>query len=164
MAIEPKGRSYSVAEAADMLGVSQDRIRRLIEQGRLATRFSGDELRVTNLQLKPSPKAPKGNDSPAREPVRKAASETATQNGLYGPPQNDQMNTIVQVLKEQLDDRQKRIEELEREKFEMASQLGAFSERIRNLQEQLPALPEPIVENHRREGSSSWWRRLLLLD
>jgi MerR family transcriptional regulator, copper efflux regulator len=124
--------SYSISETAELLKLSPKTIRRYIKSGKLPstkvpTKF-GDEYRITEI-----PETLK----------QEAAAQEEAQSGV----------DIVQVEDQttKLDAQQ-----LYQENIRMAVQLGAASERIRQLEEQLKLLEAP-----KAPVKLPWWKRLL---
>ena len=167
---------YSVAEAAKVLSVSEKTIRRHIKAGRLsATLFNGPrgpEYRIESLELR-EPAAQEGQPSSelnVGDPIEglasmsedggAAATEAAqaelavAQAELAHMQIESAQSALLVELQTQLAFKERRLEELEREKIELAGQLGAIMERARNLEEQLRLLPPPAPKKR------SWWRRL----
>ncbi|MSQ33450.1 MAG: DNA-binding protein [Dehalococcoidia bacterium] len=154
---------YSVAEAAQVLGVSEKTIRRHIKAGRFsATLFNGPrgpEYRIESLELRvasagaalleeataPGDTAGATADS---FPAVGQAQELALA-GLEGAA-----TALLADLQVQLAAKERRIEELQQEKVQMAGKVGVLLERARHLEEQLKLLPPPRPKR-------SWWRRLL---
>jgi MerR family copper efflux transcriptional regulator len=123
--------SYSISEAAALLHLSAKTIRRYIKSGKLPsikvpTKF-GEEYRVTEI-----PEALK----------QEAAAQSATQAGTEIIP--------AENIKTQLDATQ-----LYQENMRLAVQLGAATERIRQLERQLKLLEAP-----KAKVGLPWWRRL----
>jgi MerR family copper efflux transcriptional regulator len=124
--------SYSISEAAELLKLSPKTIRRYIKAGKLPstkvpTKF-GDEYRITEI-----PESLK----------QEAASQAEAQSSVD-----------VVVAEEpgiKLDAQQ-----LYQENIRMAAQLGAASERIRQLEDQLKLLEAP-----KTTIKLPWWKRLL---
>jgi MerR family transcriptional regulator, copper efflux regulator len=124
--------SYSISETAELLKLSPKTIRRYIKSGKLPstkvpTKF-GDEYRVTEI-----PETLK----------QEAAAQEEAQSGV----------DIVQI-----DDQTTKLDaqQLYQENIRMAAQLGAASERIRQLEEQLKLLEAP-----KTPAKLPWWKRLL---
>jgi MerR family transcriptional regulator, copper efflux regulator len=129
--------TYSIAEAAELLNLSAKTIRRYIKAGKLSsikvpTKF-GDEYRITEIP---------------EDLKQEAAAQAEAQAKVDIVPAGDSGN--------QLDTQQ-----LYQENIRLAAQLGAATERIRQLEQQLklleaprevPAVPPP--------QKRSWWKRL----
>jgi MerR family copper efflux transcriptional regulator len=152
--------SYSISEAAELLNLSAKTIRRYIKSGKLPsikvpTKF-GDEYRITEI-----PEALK----------QEAAEQEETQ-------------TSVAVVSSREDSSPLDTQQLYQENMRLAAQLGAATERLRQLEEQLKtqtaqlqaakepaALPEgqsklvqALEENLKimqANASRPWWKRLL---
>jgi MerR family transcriptional regulator, copper efflux regulator len=127
--------SYSISETAELLKLSPKTIRRYIKSGKLPstkvpTKF-GDEYRITEI-----PETLK----------QEAAAQEEAQSGV----------DIVQV-----EDQTSKLDaqQLYQENIRMAAQLGAASERIRQLEEQLKLLEAPKTPN--TPVKLPWWKRLL---
>jgi MerR family transcriptional regulator, copper efflux regulator len=124
--------SYSISETAELLKLSPKTIRRYIKSGKLPstkvpTKF-GDEYRITEI-----PEALK----------QEAATQEEAQSEVDVVPVEEQGTKLDAQL-------------LYQENIRMAAQLGAASERIRQLEEQLKLLEAP-----KTPVKLSWWKRLL---
>lgn len=158
---------YSVAEAAQVLGVSEKTIRRHIKAGRLAaTLFNGPrgpEYRIESLELRePSAGAALSEEATAPGDTAGVAADSV-QDSSPAPSQAQELalaglegaaSALLADLQAQLAAKERRIEELQQEKMQMAGQVGVLLERARHLEEQLKLLPPP-------KPKRSWWRRLL---
>jgi len=151
--------SYSIAEAAELLNLSPKTIRRYIKSGKLPstkvpTKF-GDEYRITEI-----PEALK----------QEAAEQEETQKSVdIVTPREEPVPLDTQQLYQ--------------ENMRLAAQLGAATERIRQLEDQIktqvaqlqaasqpPALPEAqsrlvqaLEENLKivqAQAARPWWKRL----
>jgi MerR family copper efflux transcriptional regulator len=130
--------TYSISEAAELLNLSAKTIRRYIKAGKLSsikvpTKF-GDEYRITEI-----PEALK----------QEAAALAEAQAKVDIVPARDFGN--------QLDPQQ-----LYQENIRLAAQLGAATERIRQLEQQLKLLeaPKEAPPMPQAPPKRSWWRRL----
>jgi MerR family transcriptional regulator, copper efflux regulator len=151
--------SYSISEAAELLNLSAKTIRRYIKAGKLPsikvpTKF-GDEYRITEIP----------------ESLKQEAAE-----------QEETQNT-VDILSRKEDSPALDTQQLYQENMRLAAQLGAATERIRQLEEQIKiqasqlqapreplALPEgqsklvqALEENLKMLQASSnrpWWKKL----
>jgi MerR family transcriptional regulator, copper efflux regulator len=126
--------SYSISEAAELLKLSPKTIRRYIKAGKLPstkvpTKF-GDEYRITEI-----PEALK------QEALIQTESQSHTD--------------VVPLENENQDDNKLDVQVLYQENIRMAAQLGAASERIRQLEEQLKLLEAP-----KKPAILPWWKRL----
>ncbi len=124
--------TYSISEAAELLNLSAKTIRRYIKAGKLSsvkvpTKF-GDEYRITEI-----PEALK------QEAAAQAEAQAKVDIVPAGNPGN------------QLDPQQ-----LYQENIRLAAQLGAATERIRQLEQQLKLLDAPP----QTPPKLSWWRRI----
>jgi MerR family transcriptional regulator, copper efflux regulator len=152
--------SYSITEAADLLNLSAKTIRRYIKSGKLPstkvpTKF-GDEYRITEI-----PETLK----------QEAAEQVEAQNS-------------VDVISNKEDSSPLDSQQLYQENMRLAAQLGAATERIRQLEEQLktqvlpiPAPKEPLAlpESHsqlvqaleenlkilKENTARPWWKKML---
>jgi MerR family copper efflux transcriptional regulator len=125
--------SYSIAEAAEILNLSAKTIRRYIKSGKLAsvkvpTKF-GDEYRITEIpeSLKQEAEAQAG----AQSRVEVVAKEESGSK-LYA-------------------------QQLYQENMRLAAQLGAATERIRQLEEKLKLLEQPKGSQY---ITLPWWKRI----
>jgi MerR family transcriptional regulator, copper efflux regulator len=128
--------SYSISEAAELLKLSPKTIRRYIKAGKLPstkipTKF-GDEYRITEIP-----------DSLKQEALTNFESQLTTDVVSQDEPENkDSENKLdIQVLYQ--------------ENMRLAAQLGAASERIRQLEDQVKLLEAPKQPN-----KLSWWKKL----
>lgn len=121
--------SYSISEAAEFLKLSPKTIRRYIKAGKLpSTKVPtkfGDEYRITEI-----PESLKQEMQTETQPVTDVVTQPEEENKLD-----------VQMLYQ--------------ENIRMAAQLGAASERIRQLEEQLKLLEAP-----KKPVKLPWWKRL----
>jgi MerR family copper efflux transcriptional regulator len=125
--------SYSISETAELLKLSPKTIRRYIKSGKLPstkvpTKF-GDEYRITEIP-----------DTLKQEAEKQAEAQSG---GVDIVKQEEPKNT-------QLDAQQ-----LYQENIRLAAQLGAASERIRQLEEQMKLLEAP-----KTIPRQPWWKRL----
>jgi MerR family transcriptional regulator, copper efflux regulator len=123
--------SYSISEAAEFLKLSPKTIRRYIKAGKLPstkvpTKF-GDEYRITEI-----PEALK----------QEASLQTEAQ-------------PVTDVVTQPEEENKLDVQMLYQENMRLAAQLGAASERIRQLEEQLKLLEAP-----RKPVKLPWWKRL----
>jgi MerR family transcriptional regulator, copper efflux regulator len=124
--------SYTISEAAELLKLSPKTIRRYIKANKLPSvkvpsKF-GDEYRITEI-----PEALK----------QEAAAQVEAESKLDVVPLEEQGSKLNAQL-------------LYQENIRMAAQLGAASERIRQLEEQLKLLEAPKAQKR-----VPWWKRLL---
>jgi len=126
--------SYSISEAAELLNLSAKTIRRYIKSGKLPsikvqTKF-GEEYRITEI-----PEALKQEAEAQAKAMAK-----------------------VDVVREEDEEPKLDIQQLYQENIRLAAQLGAATERIRQLEEQIKLLQAP------RETPPPprlpWWKRL----
>jgi MerR family transcriptional regulator, copper efflux regulator len=123
--------SYSISEAAELLKLSPKTIRRYIKAGKLPfikvpTKF-GDEYRITEIP-----------ETLKQETLNQTASEPTTD--------------VVRLTE---DENKLDVQVLYQENIRMAAQLGAASERIRQLEEQLKLLEAP-----KKPVRVPWWKKL----
>jgi MerR family transcriptional regulator, copper efflux regulator len=128
--------SYSISEAAEFLKLSPKTIRRYIKAGKLPstkvpTKF-GDEYRITEI-----PEALK--QEAIMQVGSQPAADVVTQDVVTQPEEENKLD--VQMLYQ--------------ENIRMAAQLGAASERIRQLEDQLKLLEAP-----KNPAKLPWWKRL----
>ncbi len=126
--------SYSIAEAAELLNLSAKTIRRYIKSGKLPsikiqTKF-GEEYRITEI-----PEALKQEAEAQAKAMAK-----------------------VDVVKEEDDEPRLDIQQLYQENIRLAAQLGAATERIRQLEEQIKLLQAP--KETPAPKRLPWWKRL----
>jgi MerR family transcriptional regulator, copper efflux regulator len=131
--------SYSISEAAELLKLSPKTIRRYIKAGKLPstkipTKF-GDEYRITEI-----PESLK----------QEALNNLESQQNTDIVPHED---TEDKGSESKLD-----IQVLYQENMRLAAQLGAASERIRQLEEQVKLLEAP-----KKAVKLSWWQRFFKL-
>jgi MerR family transcriptional regulator, copper efflux regulator len=124
--------SYTISEAAELLKLSPKTIRRYIKANKLPSvkvpsKF-GDEYRITEI-----PEALK----------QEAAALAKAESNVDIVPAEDQRSKLDAQL-------------LYQENIRLAAQLGAASERIRQLEEQLKLLEAPKMQ-----VQISWWKRIL---
>jgi MerR family copper efflux transcriptional regulator len=129
--------SYSISEAAELLKLSPKTIRRYIKSGKLPstkvpTKF-GDEYRITEI-----PEALKQD----------AEIQAEAQTG-----------GVDIVKQEEKPSNQLDAQQLYQENIRLAAQLGAASERIRKLEEQMKLLEAP-KEAPKDPPKLPWWKRL----
>jgi MerR family copper efflux transcriptional regulator len=128
--------SYSISEAAETLNLSPKTIRRYIKAGKLTsvkvmTKF-GEEYRITEIP----------------EALRQEAEAQA----------QAQAKVDLVVTKEESESRLD-AQVLYQENIRMAAQLGAATERIRQLEEKLKLLEAP--KEAPQLTRLPWWKRLL---
>jgi MerR family transcriptional regulator, copper efflux regulator len=125
--------SYSISEAAELLNLSSKTIRRYIKSGKLPftkvpTKF-GDEYRITEIP------------EPLRQEAEAQAQSQARIKVELTPVKEPVMNLDAQQLYQ--------------ENMRLAAQLGAATEKIRHLEEQLL-----LIEAPKTTLSLPWWKRL----
>lgn len=144
--------SYSISEAAEALKLSAKTIRRYIKSGKLPsvkvpTKF-GEEYRITAIP---------------EELKQEAAAQLQSQAGMDVVPAADARSSLdAQLLYQenirlaaQLGAATERIRILEEQLKLQESQLGPARERIRQLEEKMLLLAEPRVLQQQ-----PWWKRL----
>ncbi len=132
----------SIAQAAEELGVSTRTVRRFIKSGKIKASLVqgsfGEEYRISELPVGLQKKRPADN-TPIRDNVQGGSASTTVQSVVQTPVQSlDHMMGIVRDLQDK--------------NMALAAQLGAATERIRNLEKEVMALTAP---RHR-----PWWQRL----
>lgn len=175
-------RGYSVAEAAQVLGVSEKTIRRHIKAGRLsATLFNGPrgpEYRIESLEIagppseaadaleEPADSAPAEEPTiiatitaePVAEPVAEAIPQTDLPSAALAQAELEgAAGALVTELQSQVSAREQRIDELNQEKMQLVGQIGMLMERNRNLEQRLLLLEAPQPQP---QPKRPWWRRL----
>ena len=125
--------SYSISEAAEFLNLSSKTIRRYIKSGKLPfikvpTKF-GDEYRITDIP------------EPLRQEAEAQAQSQARIKVELTPVKEPVMNLDAQQLYQ--------------ENMRLAAQLGAATEKIRHLEEQLK-----LIEAPKTTSNPPWWKRL----
>jgi excisionase family DNA binding protein len=126
---------YTIVQAAQALHRSTKQVRRYIKDGRLPASKVGGEWRIHSLDL--------GDRTPS------ARVNAGHQGGhVQGPPPTSPPRDAAISAMERL------VEDLRRENLQLAGQLGAATERVRNLEEQVKLLNAPPRPWWRR-----WWRR-----
>jgi MerR family transcriptional regulator, copper efflux regulator len=128
--------SYSISEAAEALNLSPKTIRRYIKSGKLPstkvpTKF-GDEYRITEI-----PEALKQEAEAQAEAQSKVDIVPAEEPGT------------------KLDAQQ-----LYQENIRLAAQLGAATERIRQLEDQNKQMGMKLLEAPKETPKLPWWKRL----
>jgi MerR family transcriptional regulator, copper efflux regulator len=126
--------SYSIAEAAEALKLSSKTIRRYIKSGKLPstkvpTKF-GDEYRITEIP----------------EALKQEAEAQAEAQGKIKVDLTPVKEPITSIDAQQL----------YQENIRLAAQLGAATEKIRQLEEKFKLLEAP-----KTAPKLSWWKRLL---
>jgi MerR family transcriptional regulator, copper efflux regulator len=134
--------SYSISEAAELLNLSAKTIRRYVKSGKLPsikvpTKF-GDEYRVIEIP---------------EELKQEAAAQAATQTKV--DVVHDEEET-----KNSLDAQQ-----LYQDNIRLAAQLGAATEHIRQLEEQVKQMEVKLLEAPKEDPKDPpkqpWWKQLL---
>jgi len=123
--------SYSISEAAEALNLSSKTIRRYVKSGKLPsikvpTKF-GDEYRITEIPEE------------LRQEAEAQAQAQAKIKVELTPVKQPETNLDTQQLYQ--------------ENIRLAAQLGAATEKIRHLEEQLKLLEAP-------KSRLPWWKRL----
>jgi excisionase family DNA binding protein len=139
--------SYSISEAAELLNLSAKTIRRYIKSGKLPstkvpTKF-GDEYRVTEIPEELRQEAAAQAEVQAKQDIVTAEEENT--------------NTLD-------------AQTLYQENIRLAAQLGAATERIRQLEDQMKVLEVKLLEAPKEAPAPvappvetpklSWWKRL----
>jgi MerR family transcriptional regulator, copper efflux regulator len=123
--------SYSITEAAEVLNLSAKTIRRYIKSGKLSstkvpTKF-GDEYRITEIP----------------EALKQEAAALA------------EAQAQVEIISTEDTSPRLDAQQLYQENIRLAAQLGAATERIRQLEEQVK-----LIEAPKEPPKRSWWQRL----
>jgi MerR family copper efflux transcriptional regulator len=131
-----KAATYSIIEAAEILNLSAKTIRRYIKSGKLPstkvpTKF-GEEYRITEIPA-------------ALKQEAEAMAEAQAKVDVIEP----------EDTRPQLDAQQ-----LYQENIRMAAQLGAATERIRQLEEQIKQMEVKLLAMPRPSANLPWWKRL----
>ena len=136
-------QGLSIAEAAKELGVSTRTVRRFIKAGKLkaelVTGTFGPEYRI--------PEIPTELKKPAEEIVTAKTGKSDISPDLSVQTISESPDRILSMLKD-----------LQEKNMALAAQLGAATERIRNLENQVKQLGAPAVTV--AAGKKTWWRRL----
>jgi len=134
----------TIAQAAQSLGVSSRTVRRFIKSGKLNAELVpgpfGEEYRILELpadlyKSKPIDKPPV---QPPGQPPSQPPVQTAVQSPIQSPIQS--MDNIIRELHEK--------------NINLAAQLGAATERIRNLESRVRLLAGAKQQ--------PWWKRLFV--
>jgi len=129
--------SYSISEAAEALNLSPKTIRRYIKAGKLPstkvpTKF-GDEYRITEIP----------------ETLKQEAKALAeAQAKIDVIPAEEQNNRLDAQL-------------LYQENIRLAAQLGAATERIRQMEDQMKQMEVKLLEAPKPQSQLPWWKKLL---
>lgn len=127
-------QGLTIAEAAVSLGVSTRTVRRFIKSGKLKADLVagqyGDEYRIAEIPLEL-----RGQEPPADTPVQASVNASIPRDGQASSQQPIDL-----------------IRELQDKNLALAAQLGAATERIRQLESQVKLLAGP---------SKPWWKRLV---
>lgn len=148
-------QALSIAQAAEELGVSTRTIRRFIKAGKLKAELIngtfGPEYRIREIpaELK------KGTGEAEKEgdPEPETRTETPAEIAIPSHPAETPDNILVML------------KDLQDKNMVLAAQLGAATERIRNLETQVKqiAAPAPSTTSTSSEATvkKSWWQRLM---
>jgi MerR family copper efflux transcriptional regulator len=128
--------TYSIVEAAEMLNLSAKTIRRYIKSGKLPstkvpTKF-GEEYRITEIPESLKQEAEAMAEAQAKVDVIE--------------PEDTRLKPDAQQLYQ--------------DNMRMAAQLGAATERIRQLEEQIKQLEVKLLEAPKPPPNLPWWKRL----
>jgi len=130
----------TIAQAAKILGLSTRTIRRSIKAGKIKAELVpgtfGEEYRITELPADP------GKEKDTDYTPRHDAAQPSTQD-----PVQTSVHTLVQAPGQVMDI----IRELQDKNLALAAQLGAATERIRNLENKVRLLTTTKIP---------WWKRL----
>ena len=138
--MDETGQRVKIGEAARRLGITTDGVRKRLKRGQLRGGKTEDGRWFVVFEAESTP-------------VLDAESD------LDNEP--DPSSMIVDRLLDKLDERDRRIEALERERFELAGRLGYFQAQIEEARERIRMLEAP-KETAKVEGAKrrSWWQRL----
>ncbi len=144
-------QGLSITDTAKELGISTRTVRRFIKAGKLKAELVpgtfGPEYRIAEIpdELRKQPPEP---ETEAEKEEKEAA-----------PPATAE--TAVQTLPESPDRILAMLKDLQEKNMALAAQLGAATERIRNLENQVKQLnPAPAVPAN---SHKSFWQRLVSL-
>lgn len=126
-------QAYSIKEAVGLLGISDKTVRRRLQNGEL----EGERV-------------PTATGYVWRVYVDQADSQVDDQVDI--PP-----SQTAQALLDMLREKDAAIATLQREKMELAGQLGVFTERVRNLNDRVLLLEAPKAEEQ-LPPRRPWWR------
>ena len=122
------GQGYTISQAAKTLGVSSRTVRRFIKAGKLQAEMVtgpfGPEYKILELPA----------ELHKRNTVDNPPGQTSVQTPAHTP---GQLTDIIRELQEK--------------NLTLAAQLGAASERIRNMEKEIKLLTTP--------GQKPWWQR-----
>ncbi|MBI4304325.1 MAG: helix-turn-helix domain-containing protein [Chloroflexi bacterium] len=128
----------SIAQAAELMGVSTRTVRRFIKAGKVRAELVngpfGQEYRISELPTDSHTKSPIDNSAVQAVPVQ-TSEQVSVQPAAQEPSQ------IMDIVRE-----------LQEKNLALAAQLGAATERIRNLEKELKLLGAG--------RSLPWWKRL----
>lgn len=146
-------QALSIAQAARELGVSTRTIRRFIKAGKLKAELIngtfGPEYRIPEIpaELK---KLPAGTEKEEESGEVRSGAPTA----ITTPAPAESPDHILLMLKD-----------LQEKNMVLAAQLGAATERIRNLETQVKQIAAPVTVTAAPSGETtvrkSWWQRLV---
>ncbi len=138
LSIPMSRQNLTIAQAARSLGVSSRTVRRFIKSGKVNAELVpgpfGEEYRI--LELPADLHKPKPVDNTPGQPPIQTLSQPSVQTPIQSPIQS--MDTIIRELHER--------------NLTLAAQLGAATERIRNLENQVR-----LLTTTKRQP---WWKRL----
>lgn len=131
-----RAATYSIVEAAGILNLSAKTIRRYIKSGKLPstkvpTKF-GDEYRITEIP----------------ETLKQEAEAMA------------EVQAKVNIVEAEDSGPKLDVQQLYQENIRMAAQLGAATERIRQLEEQIKQMEIKLLSPPRPSSALPWWKRL----
>lgn len=172
MAGDDLGRTVSVAEVADRMGVSARTVRRYIKAGtlpgELVTTTKGTEWRVPAAAVVAAVngRASAATDGDASEP---SEDDRGRPESMAAPAVRSGRGEVAPLLRalDLLAERDRRITQLEQERFELAGRLGYFQAELEHAQDTIKALqaPAPTPSEPAMPATSAppeparpWWR------
>jgi MerR family copper efflux transcriptional regulator len=131
-----KPGTYSITEAAELLKLSPKTIRRYIKAGKLPstkvpTKF-GDEYRITEIPQALKEEADVQAESQSKVEIMPVGQPSSTLDAQF----------------------------LYQENMRLMAQLGAATERLRQMEDKLKLLEAPKAESTSAPVSRPWWKRL----
>jgi excisionase family DNA binding protein len=141
MSEDPNTKGYSISEAAQELGVSTRTIRRHIKAGKItAVKIQGqfgEEYRIFEL--------PKDVEEQIEDTVQEGAEQSQDNEKEKTKliPADDAVSSLKIIL------------DLQEKNIALAAQLGAATERIKNLESQIQLLSPP-----QEAPKKHWWQKI----
>ena len=153
-------QGLSIAQAAEELGVSTRTIRRFIKAGKLKAELVngtfGPEYRIQEIPAELRKGTAVAEKEEQSEPSTAPPTSLATEAEIAMPaPPVETPDNILVMLKD-----------LQEKNMMLAAQLGAATERIRNLETQVKQIAAPVVVVTPPTPTApavkkSWWQRLV---